>query len=365
MLPLGLVELGREARVDDTANSWHAVRLTALGFTLLGDATEKAARETTAGKVVVQPNFQIVAIGPLGLDVLARLDLFAEREQAERGAVQYRLSRQSVYQAQQWGMEAEAIVAFLEELSGITLPQNVRRSLNEWAGQYNRIVFRSGATVLQTMCGEALDMLMADASVGRLLSRRVTGDIALVPANQVAELIARLLGMGVLPAVGGADPESADESVVIDQDGSIESVFTMPSLHLRGRLMKVAEERGDGRWQLTPASVRGFGGSREKVQQLLDDLSRLQRGELPEAVIERIKTWGGYYGKATTGTVTLVEFSDPQCLAELWTHRKLKGLLTPFSAGDRALAVVPADRLVEVQEILGDLGVDVSETLSR
>jgi len=363
LLPLGLVELGRDARHDDDPNNWHAFRLTPLGCTVLCGVSGKVVCETDTGKVVVQPNFQIMALGPVGVEVLARLDLFAERKRAERGAVEYQLSRQSVYQAQQAGMSVDEIVGFLEAVSASELPQNVRRSLEEWASHHNRIVFRRGVTLVQAAGQEMLDGLLQDATTGKLLSRHLAGDIALVQPERNSELIATLLERGLLPMVSGADRESADRSVSIDGDGTIHSGHAVPNLHLRGRLMRVAEEKGDGTWQLTPTSVRRAGGSREKVQQMLDDLGRLQRGVLPEDLAQQIKVWGGYYGQAASETLTLIEFNEPQTLAELGEHPDLKGLLTPFAAGDRPLAVVPAGRVMEVRKVLAGLGVEISDTL--
>ena len=364
LLPLGLVELGRDARHDDDPNNWHAFRLTPLGCTVLCGVSGKVVCETDTGKVVVQPNFQVMAIGPVGMEVLAQLDLFAERKRAERGAVEYQLSRQSVYQAQQAGMSVDEIVDFLEEVSAGELPQNVHRSLEEWASHHNRIVFRCGVTLVQAG-RETLDGLLQDATTGKLLSRHLAGGIALVQPERNSELIATLLERGLLPMVSGADPESADRSVSIDGDGTIHSGHVVPSLHLRGRLMRVAEEKEDGTWQLTPTSVRRAGGSREKVQQMLDDLGRLLAGVLPEGLAQQIKVWGGYYGQAGAETLTLIEFSDPRTLAELSEQPPLKGLLTPFAAGDRSLAVVPTDRVWEVRKVLAGLGVELSDTLPR
>jgi len=99
------------------------------------------------------------------------------------------------------------------------------------------------------------------------------------------------------------------------------------------------------------------------VARLLEELGRLQRGALPDAIVERVKAWGGYYGDAATQTLTLVEFGDPEALDELLQRPDLQGLLTPFPAGRRALAVVPGERLAEVKEILAGLGVRVREGL--
>ena len=44
--------------------------------------------------------------------------------------------------------------------------------------------------------------------------------------------------------------------------------------------------------------------------------------------------------------------------------KKRMAVLTPFPAGDRALAIVPAEQLAQVKEILARFGVSVREGLA-
>lgn len=55
----------------------------------------------------------------------------ADRIRAEQ-VVEYQLSRHSVYRGQRTGLDAAAIIAFLEQVSTVPLPQNMRRSLEQW-----------------------------------------------------------------------------------------------------------------------------------------------------------------------------------------------------------------------------------------
>jgi hypothetical protein len=168
---------------------------------------------------------------------------------------------------------------------------------------------------------------------------------------------------GLFPAISGAEPEAADGSIMVKEDGTIHPIHAIPSLHLRSRLAKLAEEAPDGTWKLSPASVRRAGGSKTKVTRLLDDLAKLHRGTLPASITGQVKTWGGYYGDAAMETLSLIEFRDPGTLDELRRHPDLQHLLTPFQADRRALAAVPTDRIAEVRESLLRLGVQVREGL--
>ena len=96
---------------------------------------------------------------------------------------------------------------------------------------------------------------------------------------------------------------------------------------------------------------------------LLEELGKLHRGAIPPNLVQQIKACGGYFGSAAAATLTLFEFRDQDALEELRQHPDLRRCLTPFSAGNRALASVPADKLTETKEILACLGVVTREGL--
>jgi hypothetical protein len=363
----GAIELGYEGK------SLEAYRLSQASQAILG--IERAEEQvptkddlpiylTDAGKIIIQPNFHIIAMGPVNLALLAQLDLFAERQQVDQAAFEYRLSRESVYQAQQLGLDTREVIAFLEQASDVPLPQNVERSLKEWAARHERIVFRSGLSLLQAADRDWLRSLTDNPQFSEYFARTVSDDVALVRNGRHEALTAALVAQGIFPAVSGTSPTAADNSVTIDLDGAIEPIHAVPNLHLQGRLSRLAEET-DGGWQLTPRSIRRMGGTKARVLRLLEELERLHRGPLPDELVAQIKAWGRYYGDAAFDTVTLIEFRDQMTLHELNARPELAPYLTPFVAGERALAVVSAEDLPQVRKILNRLGVDVEEGLQR
>jgi hypothetical protein len=240
----------------------------------------------------------------------------------------------------------------------------VQRSLDEWAAHHERIVFRSGVTLLQAADETTLEHLLRGAP-GALLERALTPDVALVKHGADRRLIETLTAESLMPAVSDLQPASADHSVTIDAEGYIEPVHAVPSLLLSGRLARVAAPNANGGWHLTPQSVQRAGGDRQRVLVLLSDLERLNRGPLPAALVEKVKTWGAYYGAATTETMTLIEFADQIALNELSQDAVLREWLTPFRAADRALAVVAPDKLAAVQARLAELGVSIKAGIVR
>jgi hypothetical protein len=185
--------------------------------------------------------------------------------------------------------------------------------------------------------------------------------VALLRKDRQEALVTALVSQGLFPAVSGDRPESADHSVILQEDGAIQPVHAVPSLHLRGRLSQLAEERDDDTWALTPTSVRRAGGNRNKVLKLLEELERLNRGQVPPRLVEQVKAWGGYYGQAAAETLTLIEFDDRVTLDELSARPDLAPYLMPFPAQGRALAVVLASKLEELRELLLQLGMQVKD----
>ena len=349
---LGLVELGFEKGKD----SWFAFRLSELGQAIYHGKGLKTAVSTS--QIVLQPNFQILAIGPVPMHLLAQLDSFATRLAVDPTVFSYQLSRESIYAGQQVGVSVADVVNFLESHTENELPQNVQRSLAEWGADHDRIVFRQGITILQAANGELLQQLLADKVVGKHLSRSFSPEVALVKPKQQGKLVEKLQMQGLLPAVSGANPEAADKSVVVAENGRIEAIHAVPSLHLQGRLDRFSESAGTG-WQLTEKSVSRAGGSKNKVLAIVEELGKLHRGQLPKTLNDQIRAWGGYYGEAKVGTYTLIEFRDKALLKELVKRSDLKDLLQVFPAGDRALSLVREGELGEVTAVLEKLGVKI------
>lgn len=98
--------------------------MTPLGTAVFKDTPLNVPPAT--GQMIIQPNFQILAMGPVPLSLLARLDLFAERQKVDRSAFEYHLSRESVYAAQQMGFTVAEVEQFLTPLP----PTDCRRISN-------------------------------------------------------------------------------------------------------------------------------------------------------------------------------------------------------------------------------------------
>lgn len=361
---LGLVDLGYAEPQASAPRSVAApgrplaVRLTDMGrWLLLNQAPPTIPEET--GRVVVQPNFHIFAFDPISDAVLARLDSFAMRQNAER-AIEYILSRESVYRAQQAGQTTAEISAWLEQSTGASLPQNVARSLAEWQGDYERIVIRSRVGWLETT-PELADALTANTALEPFIVNRVSATGLLIYAEHMDALERVLLAAAELP-VRSADPAAGHRSSIhLAADGRIEFVHRSPSIFARGRLQGVADETDAG-WQVTRTSVARALKAGMDPAAIIAVLAELAAGGVPAPLQQQIKAWAGAYGSAAVRTVTVVQFRDQETLQELLADPALGRLLRPWPPKSQlGMAQVAPGDVAAVRRLLAERGVDVTD----
>lgn len=351
---LGLVDLGWEGTVEDMPTAY---RLTALGRWLLADA-ECPPIPAEGGRVIVQPNLHIVALDPVADATLVALDHFAERLSAER-AVEYQLTRGSVYGGQRSGWDVPRIKAFLEEQTGTPLPGNVARTLDEWQAQHERIVIRP-RVALAHGTPEWLDALAAGEKTAALLSARPAPDVALLrDARALAPVTAALHERGVLPLVT-VQPDVMPGSVVASETGAVQLAVRAPSLYLHGHLAAFADPAPGGGYQLTHSSVARAARNGLAASEILQRLAAVHRGPLPPGLERRVRAWAKHYGDAGLEGVTLLQLRDEEVLSELLADPEIGPLLQRFNpAPEGALARVrPAD-LERLRELLGERGIEI------
>ncbi|MGH2478278.1 MAG: helicase-associated domain-containing protein, partial [Ktedonobacteraceae bacterium] len=192
---LGVVEQENTEHPD-------AFRL-AQGAGLLASSATPEVADLPGGRLVVQPNFDLVALAPVSESLLVELDAFAERVRLELIA-QYRLNKASITRAVQMGLSAETIQHILEQAAGGTIPQNVQYSLVEWERQARRIEIWRGATLLEVDDPILLDELFSSLETSAWLVRRLAPTLAEVAAVHLAQLQELLWQREYLPALTSA-----------------------------------------------------------------------------------------------------------------------------------------------------------------
>ncbi len=124
LIPLGAVAIGKSGKLSTVA-------LTGIGRYFLGATkTLRLADEPAAGRIVVQPNFEIVFLGP-NLRAEAGLSPFCERVGSGTGPV-FRLTKASVQTALHRGLDIGSLTKTLNSLAKHELPQNVLAEMSGW-----------------------------------------------------------------------------------------------------------------------------------------------------------------------------------------------------------------------------------------
>jgi Helicase conserved C-terminal domain len=194
--------MGLVVRRDDGSGARRLV--VSHGVLALRNEPDDTKVRETPGRVIIQPNLDIVAYQPLTAQILHTLDGCAARGSLERVA-HYRLTRNDVTRAQQNGWSGDEIARRLETLTGSPLPGNVRVRLDDWTRAASRIRLTPQATLLTTSTPAQLDALLADRNARGWVVRRLEPTIALVQTGELDAVRRWLLAHGELPAVESAN----------------------------------------------------------------------------------------------------------------------------------------------------------------
>jgi XPB/Ssl2-like helicase family protein len=154
----------------------------------------------TPGRILVQPNFSIVAYPPLTAPALLLLHTCADEAAIERIA-RFTLTRVALTRARGEGWTAGDVAMRLASLSGGSLPGNIRTTLDDWERHVERLRLTESVIVIEARESTVLDKLLAERAASDWISRRLTDTAALIVPGQGAAVRNWLLRHGELPAV--------------------------------------------------------------------------------------------------------------------------------------------------------------------
>ena len=330
-------------------------RLSDLGRTLWTKDRRDFKEE---GQVIVQPSFQVLAMGQAPLHHLALLETLSERVKVEHLVVEYKLDRDVVIRGAQKGLDATYALETLRQISTTELPQNVLRSLEEWIGESERVVAYENSALIAVADAALLDELVKEMDFRNRVVR-LNEQTALVPDSLWPKVRDFLLKYRI-PAETIASPEEElEDSAEVTPEGVIRPRRDVIGVFLRGTISRFAEPRPDGTWVLTPESVRRAVGSLP-VEEIVAILKRLNGGPIPKEVEKNLYLWGYPFGRVQVLRLTVIRFPNPEALEVARRVLQLRKLLKPFPfAPDSGLALVDEKRLPEVLERLAALGIEV------
>ncbi len=359
---MGLVELGypsdaRQAGGENVAPA--AFRLTPTGAWLIGGGDQPTFVES-GGKLIVQPNFAVLALEPISDAVLSDLDHFAESQGGER-VITYQLTRESLYRGQQSGWNAARVIAFLEAHQGGPIPANVRRSLEEWEAAHRRITFHRNVCVVQFADAEA-EQELTDA-LTPFEPQAIGPRFRLIEGRDVAEVTAVLREAGWTPLLQPAGDPATENALRVSNEGEVTFTQAAPSVYALGRLAQFAElsptGEGDHAARITAGSVRAAMSAGAALDQLLAMLAELHAGPIPVELEEKIRAWASFFGKADLQPVMLLEVSNHTVLDNLLDDSVVGPYLTPIEGSTKPLALVQPTHGEVVRAMLRERGINI------
>lgn len=132
MLPLGCFSFG-----TDQASGQTVLSLSDNGKFLLGKLDSIQTNENDSPNIIVQPNFEIVFLNNFA-SAEAKLVRLAQRVGINVGTL-FKLTRESIFNAVENGMNAATIIQTLTDVSCKPLPGNVEEQLKSWVKQCRHI----------------------------------------------------------------------------------------------------------------------------------------------------------------------------------------------------------------------------------
>jgi len=324
------------------------------------------------GRLIVQPNFEMVTLAPVSEALLIQLDRFAERIGLEHIA-QYRITKASITRAIQSGLHADDILHVLETASGEgEIPQNVQYSLTEWERQARRIEMWQGATLLEVDDASLLDALFANEESRPLLVRRLSPLLAEVVSQQLTTLQELLWQREYLPALTSAplqDNLVEHGRLVVREaqwrlldDGFLQPIYAVTDLYLAAEVERISVVDEDTGWRkITPTTIADANEDGLSLEAIVPFLQQYCEGGIPASFLIRLKLWGGGYGEQSTIAVeqSPMLYLSEQILQDLQADDAIQSLLDEPVPQEGRLVRVPAEHLAAVLEKLRELGFEV------
>ncbi|HYL44365.1 MAG TPA: helicase-associated domain-containing protein [Ktedonobacteraceae bacterium] len=324
------------------------------------------------GRLIVQPNFELVALAPVSEALLIKLDSFAERVGLEHIA-QYRMTKASIMRAIQLGLQAETIQQILTEAAGgVEIPQNVQYSLIEWERQARRIELWQDVALLEVEDPALLDLLFTDEQAQAWLKRRLSPVLAEVAQEQLPAIQRILWQRNYLPALTAAPaqdelfvpghPEGNELQWRLHEDGSLEPLYAVSDLYLVAQIERVSELDTLTGWRkITPRSIEQACSNGLELDAIIRFLQHYCEGGIPSSFLIRLKLWGKGYGEADSIEVERAPmlYLAAQVLEDIQADETLQPLLGSEVPQQGRLVRVPAENLEQVIALLRERGFDV------
>lgn len=175
--------------------------LTPEGARLLLHREEESDQTLEEGVCVAQPNFELLIPPSVGYETLWRIDQIAEFVRRDV-MTEYRITQGSILTAMRSGWSAEAIIRFVERITGGRIPDLVAFSLKEWCAKYGRVRLRR-TVVMECDSPELAEEILHVPNASGLIRERISPSHFLVEEDDAKALFRLLRERGYEPSSVG------------------------------------------------------------------------------------------------------------------------------------------------------------------
>jgi hypothetical protein len=346
---LGLIECGRMGA--GKSPRW-CFRFTPVGRAVFGAPEVPPPPALDEARfLVLQPNFDVVAyLDRADAASAGTLGRLAETDSARTGSVQtFRITRNSLYQAQESGITPAQIVDFFRRHNQGEVPANVLRSIGDWSAQRESLVIRSGVILLAFPDAAARDAYLAGNPGSACGERFVT----LPEKGRVKPHLPKAL-------VSDHERGQFRRTLAVDEYGQIHTSEPYDLLQL-ARLRRIARPTASG-WEITAETIRRAAAAGVKGNQTFRWLDQHLREPMPDLLAYAIEAWQGKPVRLEFADAVLLHVPDEQEFWALGHSRRLQ----PFflgSPGPGWLAVRKEGRK-QLAALLAELGFTVDPELT-
>ena len=293
--------------------------------------------------LTVQPNHEVIAyLDAADASAVWPLAQMARRVSSTAELVQtFTLTRESIYEALESGLDLDQIRQFLTEHSKTGLPANVAHSLDEWGKRRESLVLRTNVSL-------GIASSEADKTFSGFPNAHPIGDKCV--------LLLASAGSGQKKLRGLNHNNLPKRIWRVDEAGTVTLTGESDSVTL-ARLSQFADP-DEQNWHITAASVRRARDRGIPAEQILGWLGEHLIDDLPPIMETAIRNWSSP-ARAFFGNLVMLQIAQPQAIAAILASQRLRRFLVEHVPPN--WFIVQAEHRVELEQALTELGFSMNK----
>jgi hypothetical protein len=327
------------------ADAIASFRLTELGRSILHPTLAQTQTEIAPQPAwIVQPNFEIlVYLDDVAPTQMVFLEQYCDRIDAQSHTVQYRITRETVYQGLERGGTLETFLDGLKTGAKVPLPQNVEIDIQQWGQLREQMTLRRKTQILEFTNSESRQAAIAKGTTGELIGDR----FLLITQEPTA------IKSWIKQKIHYNKPLRSCLSV--NETGEIKQVEAVADLIFQTQLERWVEQQDKKGLALTQASVSKAVKAGHKASDILDFLEIRLTHSMPPLLRVALMAWAGRPAKLEMEDIIVLRCLDSALFDAIVSSEKLRshfiGQLSP------SLLLVDRSQLKKLKQDLEWLGI--------